>query len=1306
MADLQDLLSKLQRPANSEAQSSGARETVRSSSYNAFSQASSFQPPTISSPLFPPPLSGNQNNRMASLGSLATPASPLQERSDRATNLLNLLKFNQPIGTPSPLGNGSTPASSAPAPSTFAPAAAGPLSTENPQDMLLKLLGRPQPSSVEVSAKSPPPADPFVFKANTSSGDVNVQSREATPAKATAPSPITVPTPSAPASISKGSVFTYVNPFEQLAASSPRNRTPKPGDIVSAASFDETPTMGNGKSSLSGLPSAAAPVTPSPLPDGRSQIEALIGIGSQNRNGESVAHALVEVAERIDKQVEGMAAKANEEFARLNATEEHRQSRELQQAVHEAAVEMNEELKNKETRNALEEAMPKPAADAFRQTVKNIAQDITADSWESAEAEESAADADRAVPVYNLPMRPFVTIEVNLPKAAHPVRDDIVMKIASLKKDFDQVDRTLVTASTTNIVYATAKSGGFRLIRQDDGSNKHVFKHGDNQIFNVAVSTVAANVPSGETETIIATGVNGSVYWTSTKTEQDESFAGEDLEKQGLIFPPIPSTDDNNTSNAQLKTRAKRSSRHPDFFALGRGKSIHIIWPSVAASDAYVDSKTRIVDSEKYLSERCLKISTGKAGKDFAFSEDDTVIASLDKAGKLKFWDIREHIDKVNAEPTGRRSPVEAKTPIFTLQTVSGGDKSWPTSLLFVDKERPSVKGVALRYLLVGMKQNHTLQLWDLGLGKPVQELNFPHDAETDAICSVAYHPKSGVIVVGHPTRNSIYLVHLSAPKYNLPSMTQAKFLQSLADKDETLPKPDSTAIMSGIREISLASIGELRSLDIMNPINSSIEEKKEDETMFELYLMHSRGVISLNFKRQDLGWGPDNKPLRSLDAEKEGVVTVKELRAIDATPSASDPVESTNAMKEQSTTSAVKPIAAKPVAEVATPAPQKPAAKELVSQAEASTATSGETAEPKKKRHTEAQPVAQTAPSSSKPSSQPVKSSSAQAQRAPEGTPGTTKRTAPVEPVTSQPDAAPALLSSSGTPTEVANALANSVGKVLVEQLTGGVAKNIDDQLKTLYRRLDEDKRVADAAGSAKQDAVLRLVASTLSENVEKSLTRIISSNMQQSVLPSLSAATATALDRKLPEILSQRLETVIPRELKAILPNTISRSLQDPEDLKMISELVSTKIAKHVEADFAKSLRDTITPAFKTLATTAAQKVTSEVEQRVREQLKHAEVQRQSESVKIDQLTKLTGELLETVRSMATSQADLRDQISELQAQLSTQQLAVEPEPQQPVRMEPQAPHDEDLEAISELMTNGRYEEGTIRVCTVVLL
>ncbi|KAF4981058.1 hypothetical protein F66182_17182, partial [Fusarium sp. NRRL 66182] len=311
------------------------------------------------------------------------------------------------------------------------------------------------------------------------------------------------------------------------------------------------------------------------------------------------------------------------------------------------------------------------------------------------------------------------------------------MDVARLKKEFDQLDRCLTSATAQYIVYALAKNGGLRIIRQDDGRDKQVFRFARDRLFNVALSNSAsASSNSTKDQAIIAIGVSGTVYWAPVFRGDNDLFEMDTLESECLVFPPYPASDEN-TSGGQLKTRAKPSSRHPEFFGIGRGKNIYIVSPQYAAHPSYgVSGSQRIVDTEKFFKERAMKISTGKAGKDFTFSEDDTVVASLDKTGRLRFWDIQE----VGQTMDGSQPP-EVRVPLTTFVTGSPNEKSWPTSVQFIDKLRPFVKAVALRYVLVGLKQNHTLQLWDIGLGKAVQEVNFPHENESDAICSVAYHP-------------------------------------------------------------------------------------------------------------------------------------------------------------------------------------------------------------------------------------------------------------------------------------------------------------------------------------------------------------------------------------------------------------------------------------------------------------------------------------------------------------------------------------------------------------------------------------
>lgn len=209
--------------------------------------------------------------------------------------------------------------------------------------------------------------------------------------------------------------------------------------------------------------------------------------------------------------------------------------------------------------------------------------------------------------------------------------------------------------------------------------------------------------------------------------------------------------------------------------------------------------------------------------------------------------------------------PMLLSIPAMVLSAVAAGESYRATSVMFLDKHRPFHKSLALRYVIVGMKQNHTLQLWDLALGRPVQEIHFPQSSDTDALCSVAYHPLTGIVVVGNPTRNSIYFIHLSAPKYNLPPQSQAQYIKNLASRSNSIPRPDATAILSGLREYSFASKGQLMSLDILDTPQDV--EDGEPTPLFELYVAHSKGMTSLNVYKEDLGWDNECKTKHSVDA-------------------------------------------------------------------------------------------------------------------------------------------------------------------------------------------------------------------------------------------------------------------------------------------------------------------------------------------------------------------------------------------------------------------------------------------------------
>ena len=1374
------------------------------------SDARHFQPthPTMAREYSHSPSSGYSSAR--DHGSLPRIPQPIadQPKDDRTASLLNLLKFNNTASSPQPQFHsqpspsttsrpshanlaattsahsihgrgisasdlvasfmGSKPSAPVSRETTPAPASA------NHQDLLLSLLNRSS-TSQPAASKDNSASKSTLNEANISAVTQNLENstldeqqragsatrdnssaaRHESPIRvfgsnAEEPSPFEPQhMPKADSQPKKDSIFTYVNPFEQLAASSPRNLQPKTANIgdhkrkSKEPSPSPVPANSRRKITPAGeeiLQSIESPAPP-PLDDGRTQIEALIGIGAPTQNTETVADALNEVGGQVNREVENALAEAEaradekERQADLKKEEFERAQEETIEAMaehaHDTAVQVKQELDKEENRGLLEETLTTPVAEVVKDIIEDAAQGDVPDGWESADGVESPTkeDSEQTVKVYQFPMRPFVSITIT--PSSHPslnIRSDSVIDIARLKRDFDQIDRTLATATTEFITYSIVKPGGIRIIRQDDGADQHIFSGTKDRMFNLCISVAHGNSPLRGIQNIIATGVSGSVYWATIARADGMPFETDYIEKKGLIIPPSASQTES-TSSGQLKTRAKKSSRHPDFFAIGRGKLIHIIFPFQALSSKFVN-KESVLNTDGYFQDRTLKISTGKAGKDFSFSEDDSAIITLDKAGRLRFWDVTELIDESNGTAS-RLAGIDVKTPLHSLATTQPSQKSWPTSVLFLDKLRAYQRGIAQRYVLVGMKQNHTLQLWDLGLGKAVQELHFPHEKEDDPICSIAYHPSSGIIVVGHPTRNSLYFVHLSAPRYTIPSMSQAAYLKKVFNNDSSIPKTELTAIMSGLREYSFVSKGQIRSVDLAPTAGDSAKalDDDDDPPLFELYITHSRGVTCLNIKKQDLGWSKDSKVLQPVNAEQVGEIAVKDLSPL-ASGSVSDSKQS-NGDSTQSQQNSVAPKPQKSKTDASKNAPiltikegdaqsqtqQTPQLKSAIPEHAVQDTPASEKAERKKKKKrgitNEDRPNAPEVQVSTDAADE-LLADTVEPKRSSETGRGSLRSASRDDPTMAQAQEA-------DRPQKIANAESINLGisgdflDKELKKIETGVSKEfskaLSKELENLYRRIDDDKRVQDAAGSAKQDAMLRLISSTLTGNVDKALARIVEANMKQSVVPAIADVVASSLDRKLSEALSQQLHHTVPIYLTATVPDAVGRSMQAPEMLRILSDQVTSKIAGHVEKEFLSVLHNNITPSFRNLAINVAQKTSSDVESRVREHLQLAELQQRKDAGKIDELTLLVRSLSETVHTMAAAQSEFQQEILKLQSQAAQERQAIsiretsrhhhgKSHSPEETPSNPLTPEQAELNAISSMMSERRYEEAVIQV------
>ncbi|KUJ09150.1 uncharacterized protein LY89DRAFT_741446 [Mollisia scopiformis] len=1066
-------------------------------------------------------------------------------------------------------------------------------------------------------------------------------------------------------------MFTYVNPFEQLAASSPRHRTPKNSTAAPAPAGspifqilknprqDSSSDHKRKVEERSSMPSPAhtkrkiEPVSqassdpPTPLPDGRTQVEALIGIGASETK-ESVQDAIDVVGDQVDRQVQEAIARAEQDEVQVTIEKDiedmldSKTEQEFKEAAQVTAEVIKNELDKEENSGALDD-LPTPLAEEVKDIIEDVAQGHIADSWESADNEDSPVkdEEETMIKVYNFPMRPWTSITVKQHGERRPsFSDDSFVDIARLKKEFDQIDRILVTASNNFIVYGMSKNGGLRIIRQEDGTDTKLFTETHDRIFSVVVSASSAE----QKEAIIGTGISGTVYWALIKDGEGDHIEDSNPETHAFALPPIHSQETESPGGV-LKTRARKSASHPDFFAVGRGKFINIIWPGVILKQSYLkNGKDRIVDTDRYLAKHSLKVNTGKAGKDFTFSEDDTTIVSLDKAGRVKFWDVRDLTAAHIMDKPSESQNIEIKEPLITFTTTPATEKSWPTSVMFVDKLRPFQRGGALRYLVVGMKQNHTLQLWDLALGKPVQEIHLPHSKESDAVCSVVYHAATGMIVVGHPTRNSIYFLHLSAPKYTLPkNLNQAEYMQRLVANDPDFKKPDSTAVMSGMREYSFENKGQLRSLDILQTPNSANSSAEPPRTLFELYVMHSKGVTCLNVKPATLGWTSDNKVIYPVVADKVNMVTIDTLKEIPATIEASEPSNQVSmptrivprpATKETSREPPKKSGHSEPAASTSK-VEDKPEKKDLAISNGGMAQTSGpEKAEKKKRRKgTQNSEHAAAGPSHIGQPSKPIVLDPSSNVR------NGNLNKAPV--IVPQYELA--------TASAPAREINDDTLKEIEARVSGEVKKLFGDSLETLYRNIKEDRRTQIAVADAKQDAMLRLVSSTLSDNIEATLGQIVNKGIQQSVLPAISDVVSKAVAEQLGSRLNAHIAQVLPKELKVALPDIVTHALNQPQLQKIFGESVAKNMAFRVDEQLKTMLSTVVVPSFQNMAMS----LVNDVQRQATEQIQAIEQQRHTDSIKIEQLTQLVAGLTNSITSMAQSQSDFQAEFLKLKAQ-----------------------------------------------------
>ncbi|EPS43012.1 hypothetical protein H072_3003 [Dactylellina haptotyla CBS 200.50] len=1039
-------------------------------------------------------------------------------------------------------------------------------------------------------------------------------------------------------------LFTYVNPFDQLSKLNPRNRSPKSQTMMTNGHHSPAILSNAGLSTPSSIPLPFSPPPPQHATDEPTPVEpktslplaAEVATNAERHTPpltqpyvEDIADPFDQEADVFDGEMDPFEGEATplEGSAEIEEEQEEEQVMEAPMDVPDVAEDRAELQEEEEAEVAIAEAVNVESIVHPTAVQTVIEAPTTVLSPETAPPPPTENGPEKAAfTIYKFPMKPFSQITFNaVPTVTVP--NGRFSDIAKMSRNVDQMDRNLISASPSYIVYATGKSkGGVRIIRQEDGHDVVLMKESAERTVNVAL---------GRENQVLAVGVNGTVLWSDLEGLEgpmEEST----IEGRSFLFPPSPLQDQN---GGLTKSRTHLASTHPKVFAIGRGRFISLIHADAARQyGEQVGGITKINDTA-YHANHSRTIDTQKVSKEFCFSEDDTTVVTIDKAGKIKFWDVGKLVEFELGED-GAGYPTETARiltePVLTRSAVSPGEMYKATSVIFVDKQQPYDRRQALRYLIVGLQQNHVIQLWDIAIGRAVQELRFPTSSSgSDGLCSLSYHPKSGVIVVGNPNRNTISFIHLSTPKYNLQAFSQAGFIKAVSDQSPNLPKLDATAIMSSIVEYSLGDRGQLISLEVLDSAASPqlpIDEGKPP--IFELYISHTKGLTCLSLCKEDIGFDGNLRVMKGLDAVISGACTLTALLP----PNTAPPTEQPPKTEEPKATPAaiVNVVSEQPKPALSNQQPPKPKAVEVQD-------------EPVAEKAEEKPPVVNGAHGRKAASMSGLGRG-----KKPRRDVNTVSFAGPSAAENDEPPSTPQPKKNKGKDREEKKVALSTVS--ISPELLEREVKKIEDAVNTsfsqalsreigsLYRRFDEDRRVQQAASDAKQEAILRVVSNTLSSGLEATIDKIIVAHMSQ-----LGLDLKSAFLENIPAAVSDSVS----RQIESLIPKAVEKTLTSRAVLGSLAEAIIIPLREDLDTTIRGTL-DQYLQSLDKMSTEMSKALSTQVMKQSKEVLKESRRVHEEDTLKIAMLTSTVSEMAKTIANLESTTA----RMIEMQQQLLNNQ------------------------------------------------
>jgi hypothetical protein len=279
------------------------------------------------------------------------------------------------------------------------------------------------------------------------------------------------------------------------------------------------------------------------------------------------------------------------------------------------------------------------------------------------------------------------------------------------------------------------------------------------------------------------------------------------------------------------------------------------------------------------------------------------------------------------------------------------------------------------------------------------------------------------------------------------------------------------------------------------------------------------------------------------------------------------------------------------------------------------------------------------------------------------------------------------------------------------VKKIEQGVAREFRKELNSLYTNFQNDRIAQDSSATARQEAVLRLISSTLTNNVEKTMAHIIGVQISQIVVPSITTVTSTVLQAQVGDAVAKTLQYSMPRELNAQLPTAIAAAIATPQLHRMISENVGHHVTKAIESQLTGMINNVIIPTFKQYTAVAAQEAASKVETELMAEIRTLEANRLRDASRMEKFGQIVEGMAETLQTMSETQIAFQSQIAHGNQQLvlatestHSRQVSAAPSPLPaplalPAAVSQKSKEEVEYDEISQLMQDGKYEEGSIK-------